>query len=175
MRKKFLPRVLWSVAFSLPSAGQNLVFGSSDLSTDLLLWGIYNKNAFRRFEGVGGPEKMRKARKCIYKISSLRVPITPKACMESRLSLVWNPQLVAVWNHHEVMYGINPKGDTRWSVMPYACGDSIHDCVVITYQSFGLDRKKHACACFFLPLAMMGAALNRCLPGRNAMLVTSPM
>ena len=90
-----------------------MVFDSSDLSTDLLLWGIYNKNAFRRFEGVGGPEKMRKARKCIYKISSLRVPITPKACMESRLSLVWNPQLVAVWNHHEVMYGINPKGDTR--------------------------------------------------------------
>ena len=27
--------------------------------------------------------------------------------------------------------------------MTYACGDSIHDCVVITYQSFGLDRKKH--------------------------------
>ena len=34
--------------------------------------------------------------------------------------------------------------------MPYAYGDSIHDCVVITYQSFGLDRKKHAQACFFL-------------------------
>ena len=62
--------------------------------------------------------------------------------MKSRRSLVWNPQFVAVWNHHEVMHGIKPKGDTRRSVMPYACGDSIHACVVITYQSFGLDRKK---------------------------------
>ena len=32
--KKFLPRVLWSVAFSLSSAGQYLVFGSSNLSRD---------------------------------------------------------------------------------------------------------------------------------------------
>ena len=31
----------------------------------------------------------------------LRFPITSKACMESRRSLVWNPQLVAVWNHAE--------------------------------------------------------------------------
>ena len=30
---------------------------------------------------------------------------------------------------------------TRWRVMPYACGDYIHDFVVITYQSFGLDKK----------------------------------
>ena len=43
MRKKFLPRVLWSVAFSLSSTGQYLVFDSSDLSTVLLLWGIYIK------------------------------------------------------------------------------------------------------------------------------------
>ena len=34
------------------------------------------------------------------------------------------------------------RRNARWRVMPYACGDSIHDCVVITYQSFGLDRKK---------------------------------
>jgi hypothetical protein len=26
----------------------------------------------------------------------------------------------AVWNHHEVMYGINPKENARWRVMPYA-------------------------------------------------------
>ena len=25
--------------------------------------------------------------------------------------------------------------------MPYTFGDSIHDCVVITYQSFGLNQK----------------------------------
>ena len=30
--------------------------------------------------------------------------ITPKACMESRRSLVWNPQLVAVWNHGNAVY-----------------------------------------------------------------------
>ena len=55
---------------------------------------------------------------------------------------VCNPQLVAVWNHHEVMYGINPQENTRCRVMPYACGDSILTCGEITYQSFGLDRKK---------------------------------
>ena len=61
--------------------------------------------------------------------------IKAKPCMESARS--------DVWNHHEVMHGINPKEDTRQSVMPYAYGDYIHDYVVITYQSFGLDRKKH--------------------------------
>jgi len=44
---------------------------------------------------------------------------------ESRHSRVWNPQLVAVWNYHEVMYGINPKENTP-AVMPYAYGVSIH-------------------------------------------------
>ena len=39
-------------------------------------------------------------------------------------------------------YAINPKEDTRWRVMPYACGDYILTCGEITYQSFGLDRKK---------------------------------
>ena len=48
----------------------------------------------------------------------------------------------AVWNHHEVMYGINPKENTRWRVMPYAYGDSILTCGEITYQSFGLDKKR---------------------------------
>ena len=41
------------------------------------------------------------------------------------LSAVWNQGASLVWNHHEVMYGINPKVDTRWRVMPYACGDYI--------------------------------------------------
>ena len=48
----------------------------------------------------------------------------------------------AVWNHHKVMYGINPKENARWRVMPYAYGDSILTCGEITYQSFGLNRKK---------------------------------
>ena len=49
------------------------------------------------------------------------------------------------WNHHEVMHGINPKGDTRWRVMPCRAQARIPYtalCAVITYQSFGLDRKK---------------------------------
>ena len=48
----------------------------------------------------------------------------------------------AVWNHHEVMYGINPKENARWRVMPYAYGDYILTCGEIPYQSFGLDNKK---------------------------------
>ena len=39
------------------------------------------------------------------------------------------------------LYIIKPQGNARRCVMPYAYGDSIHDCVVITYQSFGLDKK----------------------------------
>ncbi|MBP3375361.1 MAG: hypothetical protein J6L83_01185, partial [Clostridia bacterium] len=40
----------------------------------------------------------------------LRIQITPTACMESRRSLVWHPQLVAVWNHAKGVYGIIPQG-----------------------------------------------------------------
>ena len=49
--------------------------------------------------------------------------------------------LSAVWNHHEVMYVINPKEKCT-------CGDAIHAArdyirlTAIPYQSFGLDRKK---------------------------------
>ena len=32
--------------------------------------------------------------------------------------------------------------NTRWRVMPYACGDSILTCGEIAYQSFGLDKKR---------------------------------
>ena len=47
MRKKFLPRVLWSVAFSLSSAGQYLVFDSSDLSIETMeLFCIYVIHCF---------------------------------------------------------------------------------------------------------------------------------
>ena len=33
--------------------------------------------------------------------------------------------LSTVWNHHKVMYGINPKERYTLCVMPYACGDYI--------------------------------------------------
>ena len=64
---------------------------------------------------------------------------------------------LAVWNHYEVMYGINPKVNTRWRVMPYAYGDSILTCGEITYQSFGLDKNKkrnamHSVFCFLVHL-----------------------
>ena len=62
--------------------------------------------------------------------------------MESATSCGMELARSAVWNHHEVMYGINPKENARWRVMPYAYGDSILTCGEITYQSFGLDKKR---------------------------------
>ena len=55
-----------------------------------------------------------------------------------------------VWNQTEGLDGIITKWcmasirreNTRWCVMPYACGDYILTCGEIPYQSFGLDRKK---------------------------------
>jgi len=48
----------------------------------------------------------------------------------------WHPQLACgmetsrsdVWNRHKVTYGINPKENTRWRVMPYRriATDSMH-------------------------------------------------
>ena len=46
-----------------------------------------------------------------------------------------------VWNQCKALYVINPKEIHAYRVMPYACGDYIHDFVVVTYQSFGLDKK----------------------------------
>ena len=34
------------------------------------------------------------------------------------------------------------RKNTRWRVMPYAYGDYILTCGEITYQSFGLDKKR---------------------------------
>ena len=67
--------------------------------------------------------------------------ITPRAWMESATCCGMELARSAVWNHHEVMYGINPKENARWHVMPYAYGNSILTCGEITYQSFGLDKK----------------------------------
>ena len=71
--------------------------------------------------------------------------------MESAICCGMELARSAVWNHHEVMYGINPKENARWRVMPYAYGDSILTCGEITYQSFGLDKKrtKHPLRSFF--------------------------
>ena len=43
---------------------------------------------------------------------------------------------------YEVTYVINPKGNIHDRVMPYACGDSIHDCVVISCQSSDWIKKR---------------------------------
>ena len=93
------------------------------------------------------------------KISSTSRQITPRAWMESATCCGMEWARSAVWNHHEVMYGINPKENTRWRVMPYAYGDSILTCGEITYQSFGLDKKrtKHSLLSFFVC-----SDLNRC-------------
>ena len=47
---------------------------------------------------------------------------------KSRRSLVYHPQLVAVYHQHEVLYIIKPQADTRWRVMRYspAGADDIH-------------------------------------------------
>ena len=147
-------------AFSLSSAGQYLVFDSSDLSIETIeLFCIYvfhcfwidvvvriypricfcresiSKNAFRWFESVYRPEMP----------ENLRI-----LASQSRRRRVWNQGEALYGIRNLLRYGIITKWcmssirreNTRYRVMPYACGDSIHDCVVITYQSFGLDRKK---------------------------------
>ena len=51
----------------------------------------------------------------------------------------------SVWNHHKVMYVINPKGDTCYAwchTVPLARIPYTALRAAITYQSFGLDRKK---------------------------------
>ena len=75
---------------------------------------------------------------------------------KSRQRRVWNTQLVAVWNQTVGLYGINPKDRYTLRVMPYACGNAIHDCVVIPCQSFGLDRKKQAFRLAFFLVGMTG-------------------
>ncbi len=83
-------------------------------------------------------------RKCKEKfawLSGTRLRITPKACMKSATCCGMESMRSIAWNQHEVLYGINPKEDTRLRVMPYACGDSILTYGEITYQPFGLDKK----------------------------------
>ena len=55
MRKKFLPRVLWSVAFSLSSAGQYLVFVGSD--PFLVSMDLFRKKDFSVFRGFGSSQR----------------------------------------------------------------------------------------------------------------------
>ena len=47
---------------------------------------------------------------------------------KSRRRRVWNQGISLVWNHHEVMYGINPKERYTLRVMPYRrkATDSMH-------------------------------------------------
>ena len=46
-----------------------------------------------------------------------------EACMESMQSIVYHPQLVAVYHQHEVLYIIKPQEDARWRVMRYKGGN----------------------------------------------------
>ena len=66
---------------------------------------------------------------------TIELLITAKPWMESRRKPCMETTRSVAWHQSE-------RKNTRWCVMPYACGDSMHDCVVIAYQSFGLDRKK---------------------------------
>ena len=63
---------------------------------------------------------------------------------KSRRSLVYHPQLVAVYHQCEALYIIKPQEDARWRVMRYSPkgADDIHDCVVMIYQACGLDKQK---------------------------------
>ena len=91
-----------------------------------------------RFESVYRPE----------------IPEMRTSAFQSRLRRVWNQGEALYGIRNLLRYGIITKWcmssirrkNTRYRVMPYACGDYIHDYVVITYQSFGLDRKKHLLA-----------------------------
>ena len=68
--------------------------------------------------------------------------ITPKACMESATCCGLESRRRSVWNHHEVMYGINPKEKymlARDTIRLRQCHTRSRE---IPYQSFGLDRKK---------------------------------
>ncbi|MBQ1254547.1 MAG: hypothetical protein IIX91_02050, partial [Clostridia bacterium] len=55
-----------------------------------------------------------------------------------RRSRAWNRRFSAAWNHHEVMYGINPKWTQACAVIPYAFGDAMLGFAEMPYQSFGL-------------------------------------
>ena len=63
---------------------------------------------------------------------------------QSRRSLVYHPQLVAVYHQTEGLDIIKPQVDARWRVMRYSPEgtDDIHDCVVMICQACGLDKKR---------------------------------
>ena len=56
-------------------------------------------------------------------------------------SIVCNQQLVAVCNHFEERYVINPKV-LRLDDIPFALQTDYIRLTAITYQSFGLDKNK---------------------------------
>ena len=111
------------------------VVGRSDVATSKII----DRLASSRFKPQWGNQKEEPTTRVGF---SFCAHSTKMQLVKSRRSRVWNPQLVSVWNQHEVLNVINPKEDTRWRVMPYAFGDYILTCGEITCQSFGLDRKK---------------------------------
>ena len=60
------------------------------------------------------------------------------------VSLVYHPQLVAVYHQPVGLDIIKPQVDARWRVMRYSPegADDIHDCVVMICQACGLDKQK---------------------------------
>ena len=65
-------------------------------------------------------------------------------CRETnqRLAVAYHQCVALYITNTQCCISSSRRKDARWRVMPYACGDYIHDCVVITYQSFGLDKKR---------------------------------
>ena len=116
-----------------------------------------------------------------------RIPITPQACISSATFCGISSRRSRGYHQAAGRYTlardeIQPKG-----LMIYAALRAS-----MIYQACGLDKKSDAFVSDFLccvsdldarrfcrwytnPLAMMGAALDRYLPGRNAMLATKPM
>ena len=70
--------------------------------------------------------------------------IIAKHCISPTRSVVYHPQLVAVYHQCGALYIVKPQVDARWRVMRYSPkgADDIHDCVVMIRQACGLGKQK---------------------------------
>ena len=95
------------------------------------------RNAFAKFRSLASKSRHRR----VWNQGEALYGIATKSRMESSRSDVWNQS----------------EGGETWiraKARCHAVAKRRITCnargALITYQSFGLDRKKHACACFFL-------------------------
>ena len=98
-----------------------------------------------------------------------------KIANKSRCSLVYHPQLVAVYHQNEVLYIIKPQEDARWRVMRYNGGKPplmIYAALRASMicQDCGLDKQKQS---FYLGRQMFcfccQRAVKRCVnAGKNS-------